>query len=281
MASETLLEGDEKNMMLNRQKLRKLIKDWNRGKYRRAVTRICIGAACLCAVLLGSYYMQGRKAEENIDLLRDKKINAMNASGTEGEALVMADRKVLGSYKDLFLQNPDLIGWLTVDGTKIDYPVMWTPEDPEYYSQRGFDKEESRNGLLFLDQDSNINENGGNLIIYGHNMKNGSMFADLLKYQKQSYWEKHKMIQLDTLYESRTYEIAAVAITNDLEQLPYGFTRSSETEGTDAIERMKDNALYDTGVDMEYGDDFLTLSTCDYSEEDGRLVVMARRVLKK
>lgn len=268
-------------MMLDQQKLRKLIKDWNRGKYKRTVKRICIGVAAVCTVLLGSYYMQGKKAEEDISRLRDMKISAMNMAGDDSEAIIMSDRKVLGGYKDLFLQNPDLVGWLTIDGTKIDYPVMWTPENPEYYSQRGFDKEESRNGLLFLDGASNINESGGNLIIYGHNMKNGSMFADLLKYQKESYWEKHRTIQLDTLYETRIYEVAAVVRTNDFEQLPYEFTRPSETEAYEAIERMKANALYETEVDMEYGDDFLTLSTCDYSEENGRMVVMARRVQER
>lgn len=268
-------------MMLNQQKLRKFVKDWNRGKYKRIAKRVCLAVGAVCAVLLGAYYMQGRKAEDDIDRLRDIKVSAMNADDDGSAAIMLSDKKVLGGYKDLFLQNPDLIGWLTIDGTKIDYPVMWTPEDPEYYSQRGFDKEESINGLLFLDGASSTNESGGNLIIYGHNMKNGSMFADLLKYQKESYWKTHKTIQFDTLYETRIYEIAAVAMTNDFEQLPYEFTRPSETDASEAIERMETNALYDTEVDMEYGDDFLTLSTCDYSEEDGRLVVMARRVLER
>lgn len=256
---------------------RKFRKEWNQGKYRSTVRLVSACAATACVVLLGSYYFRGRQAEGEIDSLRTMKEEAI-AKGDDGRTLDIADQEVMSTYRDLFLENPDLIGWLTIDGTTVDYPVMWTPEDPEYYSNHGFDRSESQNGLLFLDGSSSINESGGNLIVYGHNMKNGSMFADLLNYREQSYWEAHRTIQLDTLYESRTYEIASVAEANDLELLPYGFTYAYEADCEEAIANMHAIEYYDTGVSMEYGDDFLTLSTCDYSEEDGRLVVMAKRI---
>lgn len=258
-------------------RMRYFRKEWKQGKYRSTVRTASICVAAVCVAALGMYFFRGQKAEREMDVLRQARQTALEEEAG-GDSLAISTKNVMNQYRDLFLQNPDLIGWLTIDGTKIDYPVMWTPEEPEFYSSRGFDKKESKNGLLFLDGLSNINEYGGNLIIYGHNMKNGSMFADLLKYEKQSYWEQHRTVRLDTLYESRVYEIAAVAKGNDFEQFPYGFVTASEEAATEAIRRIEDTELYDTGVDMRYGDDFLTLSTCDYSVKDGRLVVMARRV---
>lgn len=264
-------------------KLRQFQKEWKRGKYRNTVRTVSLCALTGCAVALGSYFLQGRQADKEMEVLRtirqeaQTQDGASNVSGNSGTSLT-SGKQVMGQYQELWLQNADLVGWLTIEGTKIDYPVMWTPEEPEYYSHRGFDKEESQNGLLFVDAQSNINEHGGNLIIYGHNMKNGSMFADLLKYEKESFWEEHKEIQLDTLYESRIYEITAVAKGSDTEEMPFDFTSADAEAAESAISKMEGNALYDTGAEMRYGDDFLTLATCDYSEDGGRLVVMARRI---
>lgn len=258
-------------------KYRRFQKEWKQGKYKSATRTVSACVATACVVLLGVYFFQGRQAESEFDTIRTEKQEALK-NGDDTDSMIISDRAVMSEYKDLFLQNPDMVGWLIIDGTKIDYPVMWTPQEPEYYSQRGFDKADSKNGLLFLDGGSDVSEYGSNLIIYGHNMKNGSMFADLMKYEKKSYWEKHPTIQFDTLYETRIYEVTAVAKENDLSLLPYDFISPSEEKATAAIGRMEDIALYDTGIDMNFGDDFLTLSTCDYSEKDGRLVVMARRV---
>lgn len=257
---------------------RRFQKEWKQGKYKGAVRTASLCVATGCAVALGSYFLRNEKSEKDIDTLRTIKQQAETAAPGDLEPIAISSREVMGTYQELFLQNPDLIGWLTIDGTKIDYPVMWTPEDPDYYSNKGFDKSESSNGLLFLDGDSNINEYGGNLIVYGHNMKNGSMFADLLKYESASFYREHSTIQFDTLYESRIYEIAAVAKSSDVNEMPFDFTGADQATAEKAIERMQVNALYDTDTDMRFGDDFLTLSTCDYEEEDGRLVIMARRI---
>lgn len=257
-------------------RMRRFQKEWKQGKYKTKVQRGSIGVAVICAVLLGRYYMVSNQEDQAMEYLREiKEQSAENAVRKQTE---VGEVQVASQYEALFSANPDLIGWLTIEGTAVDYPVMWTPEEPEYYSHRGFDKKESQNGLLFMDEVSSLNEDGGNIIIYGHNMKNGSMFADLLNYKKESYWKQHPSIQLDTLTETRMYEITAVAATNDLELLPYSFTSPEDANAEEVIETMKANSLYDTGIEMELGDDFLTLSTCDYSVEDGRLVVMARRI---
>lgn len=260
-------------------KMRQFQKEWKQGKHRGKAVAVGACVAVICVAALGTYFWKGEEAEKEIDSLRQIRQEAAAVDEKEdGEILSIASREVKDEYQELFLQNPDLIGWLTIEGTKIDYPVMWTPEDPDYYSNRGFDKEESQNGLLFLDAASNINEYGGNLIVYGHNMKNGSMFADLLNYEKEMFWEEHKEILFDTLYESRVYEITTVAKESDVDELPFEFTNADEVSAKSAIRKMEEKALYDTGAQMRYGDDFLTLATCDYSEDDGRLVVMAKRV---
>ncbi|MDO5785052.1 MAG: class B sortase [Eubacteriales bacterium] len=258
--------------------MRRFQKEWKQGKYKGIVKTASACVATACIVLLAMYFFQGRKAEEDIEDLREIKARAETIAELDESTQKSDGRQISSQYQELFLENSDFIGWLTIEGTKIDYPVMWTPQDPEYYSHRGFDKEESNNGLLFMDAASNASEYGGNLIIYGHNMKNGSMFADLLNYKKKSYWEAHKTIQFDTLYETRIYEIAAVAQSNDLDMLPYGFTNASKEACELAVSNMLDIALYETDVELKYGNDFLTLSTCDYSEDDGRLVVMAKRI---
>lgn len=262
-------------------KFRQFKKAWAQGKYRGAVRTGSLCVATACVTLLGVYFFQGKKAEENIDALREIRQSEQELENVETTAsleTLASEREIISGMQELALQNPDLIGWLTIEGTSVDYPVMWTPEDPEYYSRRGFDKSESKNGLLFLDGNSNVNEYGGNLIIYGHNMKNGSMFADLLNYESQSYWTEHPTVLLDTLYESREYEITAVLKSADMEVLPFGFTGASREAAEEALENIEKYKLYDTGIETGYGDDFLTLATCDYSEKDGRLVVIARRI---
>ncbi|MDO4268438.1 MAG: sortase [Eubacteriales bacterium] len=256
--------------------LRRFQKDLKRGKYRKAAGAGCLAVALGCGIALGAYYAGSRSAEKEIDALRELKEASAQLGDTSD--LTVGGKSVMMKYEELFAQNPDMIGWLSIDGTSVDYPVMWTPEDPDYYSQRGFDKKESKNGLLFMDGSCNMNGYGGNVIIYGHNMKNGSMFADLLNYRNESYFQEHPRIQLDTLSETRIYEVCAVLQSADMDKLPFGFTTAKDEDAEAVIETARDEALYDTGADMRYGDDFLTLATCDYSEKDGRLVVMARRV---
>ncbi|MEY8354286.1 class B sortase [Lachnospiraceae bacterium 54-53] len=257
-------------------KIRKFQKNYKQGKYRNFMRNGAFGVAIACGAFLCGYYLQGGQAEAGINKLREIKAEGEKAeSGSVGRSM----DGILPQYVELAAENPDFIGWLTIDGTSVDYPVMWTPEEPEYYSRRGFDKKKSNNGLLFMDEASNLYDYGGNVIIYGHNMKNGSMFADLMNYTDENYWAEHPSIQLDTLQETRIYEIAAVAASDDPDELPFAFVRSEdEAEAETALDNMRTGSLYDTGVEMKYGDDFLTLSTCDYSAETGRMVVIARRI---
>ncbi len=187
-------------------------------------------------------------------------------------------------YKDSFLANSDMAAWLQIPGTSIDYPVMWTPEDENYYLYRDFDKSDNKNGSLILDTDSSLDPLTTNLIIHGHNMRSGAMFGNLTDYENQDYYEEHKQITLYTAECQRNYEVIAVfrsQVYRKSDQVFkfYKFFRAdTEEEFNDFYQNIKELSLYDTGVTAEFGDHFITLSTCVYHVENGRFVVVAKEI---
>lgn len=178
---------------------------------------------------------------------------------------------------DLINKNSDCIGWLRINGTKIDYPIMQTKDNPQYYLRRGFDKQYSYLGTPFMDSRCDMNYDN-NIIIYGHNMKDGKMFADLLKYRDKEYCESHNIINLITPNEVRKYEIIAVCKVKSDDEW-YGYTCQKDKESfNNLITHIKDKSLYLSQDEIQYGDYFLTLSTCEYSQQNGRLIVIAVRI---
>lgn len=184
-------------------------------------------------------------------------------------------------YLPIYEQNDDFIAWVKIDGTKIDYPVMQTADDPNFYLKHAFDKSYSDYGVPYI-QENCLIDNCDNIVVYGHNMNNGSMFADLCKYEDEEFYKEHKYIQFDTLLDYGRYEIVAVFKTvayNDVGFKYFQFANAEdETDFNEYIETCKSLQLYDTGVNAEYGDRLLTLSTCEYSQTDGRIVVVAKLV---
>lgn len=193
------------------------------------------------------------------------------------------ERIVLEQYRELYEQNPDMVGWIRIDGTKIDYPVMYTPNDGEFYLNHGFDKEKSKSGVPFIDSRCTIDPFGTNTIIYGHHMKNGTMFAGLLNYEDEDFFREHPIICFDTLYEQQEYEIIAVFESqvyrkSDTVFKHYNFLNAASKADFDAyIANIKALSLYDTGVTASYGDELITLSTCAYHVDNGQFVVVARK----
>ena len=191
--------------------------------------------------------------------------------------------EILEKYKSLYLRNKNLIGWLKIADTKIDYPVMQS-NNGEYYLDHNFNQEYDKNGTLFVDNDCDVLRPSDNIIIYGHNMKSGEMFGSLEKYKNESYYQEHPRIEFDTIYETGTYEVmfaflSRVFYEGEITFKYYQFINaSSDQEFSSAIEAMKELSLYDTGVTANYGDQLLTLSTCDYTEDDGRFVVVANKI---
>ncbi len=185
-------------------------------------------------------------------------------------------------YRDAFLANSDMAAWIQIPGTVIDYPVMWTPRDEEYYLYRGFDGAKNQNGCLILDTDSSLDPQTTNLIIHGHNMKSGAMFGHLLDYEDAKYYEDHKLITLYTETVQRNYEIIAVFRSQIYKKSDkvfkfYNFFQAdTQEEFDDFYQNIKALSLYDTGVTAEFGDTFITLTTCCYHVENGRFVVVGR-----
>lgn len=189
---------------------------------------------------------------------------------------------ILEKYRKLHEENPDMVGWLRIDGTRIDYPVMYTPQDPGKYLHTDFSGHYFFGGVPFIDESCTLDSD--NLLIFGHNMLDGSMFRSLRKYENRSYWEQHPRITFDTLYAEQEYEVLAAFYdrvylqTEDTFKF-YRFIDAEDAADFDnAIARFREKALYDTGVTAEYGDKLITLVTCAYHVENGRFVVVARRV---
>ena len=184
-------------------------------------------------------------------------------------------------YKDAHARNSDMIGWVRIEGTNINYPVMQTLDRPDFYLKHSFEKLGSDYGVPYVAEHCALGI-CDNTIIYGHHMKDGSMFSDLCKYTDKAFYEGHKTIQFDTLDEYGTYEIAAVfktTVYDDVGFKFYQFTRAQDAEDFDAyLYQCQQLALYDTGVSAKYGDKLITLSTCEYSQENGRMVVVAKKV---
>lgn len=184
-------------------------------------------------------------------------------------------------------KNPDTIGWIKIEGTPIDNPVMFTPNDNEFYLDKDFDKKESIYGTLYIDVESKLNTPNVNIIMYGHNMKDQTMFGSLKKYRDKAYYDQHPKVVFNTLYDRGEYEIigafyAKVLLQTDTSYRYYKFFEAkNEEEFNEFINYVKSVREYDTGVEAQYGDELLTLSTCSSHVENGRFAVVCRRIKQK
>ncbi len=191
---------------------------------------------------------------------------------------------VLPEYQGYLAQNPEFVGWLTIDDTQINYPVMQRDSDNDYYLNHGFDGKEDATGSLFMDYRCDYVNPKTNTIIYGHNMNNGSMFGELSKYLDQSFYENHPIIYLDTLYEKRQYQVVAVCLSevqyqDDNNFRYYNFINADNDAEYDAfIGTLKSLSVYGKYIDIEKTDKVLTLSTCNNYTTDGRLFIVAKRI---
>ena len=206
---------------------------------------------------------------------------AVRAQDTQQE--IASQSSVQPSSRNLYLENADMVGWILIEGTNIDYPVMQTPADPNYYLHHDFEKNYTDYGCPFAQVNCDVQAPSDNLILYGHNMKDGSMFADLAKYRSKDFWQVHKTVWFATELGSCAYEIFAVIHTTVQADAADAFPfylfvdASSPEEFADYVSACKARALYDTGIFAEYGDRLLTLSTCDNTTDDGRLLIIAKQ----
>lgn len=273
-----------------------------RRERRRKLTIAACGAVALCCLgYFGLYSYYAYRTEQNyrkLSMLRENSMAVADSTmptptptPTDAPPLYSLDeappeREVLEEFKNLLIKNKKLIGWLKIDDTNIDYPVMQTT-DNEYYLDHNIEQEYDKNGSIFMDKDCDVLKPSTNFILYGHHMVSGKMFGKLYLYQKKSYYEEHPYISFDTLYDRGTYQVMYVFYSKVYKETEiafkyYQFIDANGAQEFDSyMQEMADIALYDTGVTAEYGDQLLTLSTCDNQSKDGRFVVVAKKIAKE
>ena len=254
------------------------------------------GVFLVSTFMLGNYWLNSREKGAEYDDLAQQvaQIQAQQEKNNDSDVPevtvttpytdpVTNERTiVLPEYAPLFLKNTDMVGWIYVPGTKINYPVMQTPDSPDYYLHRSFQKEYSSHGAIYVKEDCDVNRPSDNLTIYGHHMNDGSMFAGLDNFKTRNFWEEHKTFSFDTLTAHHTYEVFAVFKTTATvgEGFKYHeFVNAADQAEFDAfVANVKALSFYDTGITPEYGDKLICLSTCEYTQTNGRFVVVARRI---
>ena len=244
-------------------------------------------SVCFSTVILGRNLCLQEKEQMEFESLREKVIEERekyqrqqmetepkweNLKGSMNE-----EQTILPEYQELAKWNPDFAGWIYIKGTYIDYPVMQSFWEPEYYLHRNFEGEDSYAGVPFVGS-GDMKNGEGDISLYGHNMRNGTMFAELLRYQNWDYYETHPFVQLDTLREHRVYEVVTVFYANEddwkeRESLIFSFFNG---EKLDFIEKVKGAGLYDTGVMPKWDASLLLLITCSYHEKNERFIVVSQ-----
>ena len=185
---------------------------------------------------------------------------------------------------ELHSKNSDIVGWLKIADTQLDYAVVHTPEDPQKYLYMDLEGNWSGFGSIFIEGACSLEPRSTNLLFHGHNMLNGSMFRTLMSYKDESFYKKHPIIEYSDLYENKEYEIFAVLRDRVYHTYEtcfkfYNFLDpATEEEFNEGITYFKEHSLYDTGITPVYGDKLITLSTCAYHTENGRFLVVAREV---
>ena len=248
--------------------------------------KICLAGIVVCSLLFlfSGYqiYLDYAEAKEHMEEFKQLAEMAEQWKRGMPEKPFCDEDGMLPDYAELYRKNPDMAGWIFIEGTTINYPVMHTPDAPDFYLNHNFDKEYSSFGVPYAAGECSMEEPSDNIIIYGHHMRGGRMFGALMDYTDKGFYESHKIIRFDTVTEKAEYEIAAVFKTTvyDNEGFKYyQFVNAGKEEDFQAyVEECKSLALYDTGVTAGYGDKLITLSTCEYSRRNGRLVIVAKKI---
>lgn len=240
---------------------------------RMTVLEIIFAAVCLFSVGM----------TVRIALRGEREQAAFEQLAEEAKAFSEAHKEELDNqgtpYAFLKKENPDFAAWLTLEDTEIDYPVMYTPEDPEYYLYRAFDGSGAFSGTLFI---GNGSLDSDLFIIYGHNMKNGTMFGSLDLYREEAYYQEHSIIALTTPEEEKKYKIFAAVDTRVLAADEEGFRYYQQNGTLDEkgfqrlLQWLEEEKIYDTGTFPMYGEQILILSTCSDYKEQGRFLVVGK-----
>lgn len=245
----------------------------------KKIIKISIAILLIGIMLISSYFIyKDFKEDKEQENIFEELENIVTTNETEEKE----QKEDNINLNELYKINNDIVGWLKIENTNMNYPVMQTKDRPDYYLRKNFYKEYSVFGTPYIDENCDI-ENGNNLIIYGHHINGNKMFGELENYKNEEYYNKHKFIKFYTLNEKAEYEIISVfktTVYNDKGFKYYQYYNlEDEREFETFINKCKELSLYDTQKIAKYGDKLLTLSTCEYSQNNGRLVVVARKII--
>lgn len=246
--------------------------------------------ACYSGAMFCTQYADAKESASTFEELQEQIKNTEELPSFGGEQSSAEDAEsnpaeteptVFDKYRPLQEQNSDMIGWIFIEGTEINYPVMQTPDDPDYYLKHSFEKTWSDYGVPYVDEVCVVGSSN-NLVVYGHNMKNGSMFSGLVQYKDKAFYEEHPIICFDTVDEPGQYQVIAVFRYNtNNETFKYNeHLDMDEREFAEYVANCKSRSIYETGVTAEYGDMLITLSTCEYTYTNGRFVVVAKKTVE-
>ena len=243
------------------------MKKKSKKSWHNKVISISLIIVFICLLATNQWYSESRTAEKEINELES--IVFADDNGTNGSAE--------SSKESDIPQIKDCVAWVKIPDTDINYPVMQKDGSPEYYLRRNYKGEYSYSGTPFLDARCNIAASQ-NLIIYGHNMRDGKMFSNLLDYKKTDFCREHRTIYLTVNGTTAEYELFAVCKVKSNDEW-YGYSNQTDEETfNNLISHIKSKSLYDSPTEAEYGDYFITLSTCDYSQKDSRLLIISKKV---
>lgn len=236
---------------------------------------VCLAVFLVSGGLLLKRYFDDRRSESEFAALESLIVS--DAPAADGEETNSA------KFAALRDQNSDFIGWISIEDTKLDFPVMYAPNNKDFYLRHDFNKEYSVYGVPYLDEKTTLgaNDQSENLVIYGHNMKTGTIFGCLTGYKEASYYQQHPYVQFDTVYGDGTYEVFAafsIDVAADTSFVYNQYVDMDEDTYDTYVEEVISRSDVDTGIRPVYGEQLLTLSTCEYSSDNGRYVVVARRV---
>lgn len=307
--------------------LKKITRRLRQVSPRQVIGVICMAGAVVCfLIFLGSEYHDRQKTKELERIKSEQEISAASdwlsakvldefqeeeasvqkqKAGTQEDEVIVAQTEtvenevyaaepiqeigpeILPEYQELHEKNSDFAGWIAIEGTSIDYPVMQAvSQSSNFYLDHDYDGKEDINGSIFLDSRNDLEEPNDNMIIYGHNMKSGMMFADLKKYLEPAFWKEHRKVTFNTIYEKAEYEIVAVCLSKvaedgDGEFKYYDFINAGNKKSFKRfVKNLKALNIMDEEISLSYGDKLLTLSTCNNYTEDGRLFLVAKKCEK-
>lgn len=247
-------------------------------KKNRSLISYTITIACLSVLIYASYGLFGILYDyyHNDKVLNNLQEIYYQDHGREDSVDHSSEKRIRSGFDDLQSMNEDVVGWITIDDTKIDYPIMQADNNIKYLDTN-YHGDKSRAGSIFMDFRNDITMKENNLILYGHRVKDGSMFQHLKKYLDEDFFESHRTFTIDTLYDS--YEAEIFAVYNTMIDFNYIQTDFSTEEKFDhLIQGINQRSIYESDITVNSSDQMITLSTCEYTidPDDSRLVVHAK-----